>query len=66
MARLVVFLMYMRLREAEALRKLRLRCASGILIVVFNVFDFLCQFQAFHVFFKCVFDYFDESDDEIS
>ncbi|MFS7929187.1 hypothetical protein Hanom_Chr04g00329521 [Helianthus anomalus] len=53
-ARLMVFLMYMRLKGAEVLRKLRLRCASGapqgILIVVFDVFDFLCQFQAFHVF----------------
>ncbi|MFS7956392.1 hypothetical protein Hanom_Chr07g00654121 [Helianthus anomalus] len=58
----MVFLMYMRLRGAEALRKSRL----GILIAVFYVFDFLCQFQAFHVFFKCVFDDFDESDDEIS
>ncbi|MFS7904652.1 hypothetical protein Hanom_Chr01g00038641 [Helianthus anomalus] len=38
----------------------------GILIVVFDVFDFLCQFQAFYVFFMCVFDDFSESDDEIS
>ncbi|KAJ0829690.1 hypothetical protein HanPSC8_Chr15g0646641 [Helianthus annuus] len=28
-ARLMVFLMYMRLRGSEALRKLRLWCASG-------------------------------------
>ncbi|MFS7967156.1 hypothetical protein Hanom_Chr09g00782461 [Helianthus anomalus] len=45
-------------------------CASGaphgIFMVIFDVFDFLCQFQAFHVFFIYVFDNFDESDDEIS
>ncbi|MFS7947300.1 hypothetical protein Hanom_Chr06g00546661 [Helianthus anomalus] len=53
----------MRIRAAEALRK---AAPHGIFIVVFVVFDFLCQFQAFNVFFIHVFDDFDESDDEIS
>ncbi|MFS7924797.1 hypothetical protein Hanom_Chr03g00276891 [Helianthus anomalus] len=57
------FLLHMRLRGAEALRK---AAPHGIFMVVFYVFDFLCQFQAFHVFFMYVFDNFDESDDEIS
>ncbi|KAF5816687.1 hypothetical protein HanXRQr2_Chr03g0137011 [Helianthus annuus] len=51
----------------DAMRAHHEGCASGaphgIFIVVFYVFDFLCQFQAFHVFFMHVFD---ESDDEIS
>ncbi|MFS8013140.1 hypothetical protein Hanom_Chr14g01329351 [Helianthus anomalus] len=53
----------MRLRGAEAPRK---AAPHGIFIVVFYIFDFLCQFQAFHVFFMYVFDDFDESNDEIS
>ncbi|MFS7897482.1 hypothetical protein Hanom_Chr12g01127331 [Helianthus anomalus] len=60
----------MRLKEAEALKRLRLRCASGapqgFLIIVFYVFDFLCKFQTTYVFFMCVFDDFDEFDDEFS
>ncbi|MFS8012000.1 hypothetical protein Hanom_Chr14g01315591 [Helianthus anomalus] len=65
------FLLHIRLRGAEALRKAApqvcLRCASGAPHGIFIVvFDFLCQFQAFHVFFMYVFDDLDESDDEIS
>ncbi|MFS7937738.1 hypothetical protein Hanom_Chr05g00431261 [Helianthus anomalus] len=57
------FLLFLRLRGAKALRK---AAPQRILIVVFDVFDLLCQFQAFHVFLMCVFDDFDESDDEIN
>ncbi|MFS7975147.1 hypothetical protein Hanom_Chr10g00877021 [Helianthus anomalus] len=57
------FLLYIRLKGAEALRK---PVPQWILIGVLDVFDFLCQFQALHVFFMFVFNDFDESDDEIS
>ncbi|MFS7977684.1 hypothetical protein Hanom_Chr10g00906921 [Helianthus anomalus] len=50
----------MRLRGVEAPHLM------GFSWLFFYVFDFLCQFQAFHVFFMYVFDNFDESDDEIN
>ncbi|MFS7956603.1 hypothetical protein Hanom_Chr07g00656521 [Helianthus anomalus] len=47
-AHLMGFLLYVRLKGAEALKRL---APQGFLMFLFDVFDFLCQFQAIYVFF---------------